>query len=47
MNAEFVRIVADVELRDDVFATKGTSAMCLEPMGKVRIVSVSDGREKK
>lgn len=46
MNTEFVRIVADVELRDGVFATKEVAAMCLEPMGKVRIVSVDDGKGK-
>lgn len=46
MSTEFVRIVADVELRDGVFATKEVAAMCLEPMGKVRIVSVDDGKGK-
>ena len=47
MNTEFVRIVADVELRDDVFATKEAVAVRLEPLGKVRIVSVDDGKGKK
>lgn len=47
MNTEFVRIVADVELRDGVFATKETVAMALEPLGKVRIVIVDDGKGKK
>jgi hypothetical protein len=40
MNTEFVRIVADIELRDCVFATKEAVAMRLEPLWKVRIVSV-------
>lgn len=47
MNTEFVRIVADVELRDGVFATKEVAAVLLEPLGKVRIVSVDDGKGKK
>ena len=47
MSTEFVRIVADVELRYGVFATKEAAAMLLEPLGKVRIVSVDDGRGRK
>ena len=47
MNTEFVRIVADVELRDGVFATKEAVALRLEPLGKVRIVSVDDGKGRK
>ena len=47
MNTQFVRIVVDIELRDGVFATKEAVAMRLEPLGKVRIVSVDDGRGKK
>lgn len=47
MNDDMIRIIADVELRDGVFATKETTAMLLEPIGKVRIVSVDDGKGKK
>ena len=46
MNTEFVRIVADVELQDGVFATKEAVAMRLEPLGKIRVVSVDDGKAK-
>ena len=38
-----IRIVIDID-GDDTLATKEAVAMCLEPMGKVRIVSVDDGR---
>lgn len=41
-----IRIVIDID-GDDTLATKETAAMLLEPIGKVRVVSVSDGREKK
>lgn len=41
-----VRIVIDID-GDDTLASKEAVALCLEPLGKVRIVSVSDGREKK
>lgn len=47
MNTEFVRITVDIELRDDVFATKEAVALRLEPLGKVRVVSVDDGKGKK
>ncbi len=47
MNAKFVRIVADIELRDGVFSTKEAVAMALERLGKVRVVSVDDGKGKK
>ena len=47
MNTEFVRIVVDIELRDGVFATKEAVAMPLEPLGKVRIVNVDNGKVKK
>lgn len=47
MNTGFVRMVIDIELQDGVFATKETAAMGLEPLGKVRIVSVDDGKGKK
>lgn len=47
MNTDMVYIGAYVELRDGVFATKEAAAMCLEPIGKVRIVSVDDGKGKK
>lgn len=47
MNTEFVRIVADVQLYGDFLGTKEAVAMALEPLGKVRIVSVDDGKGKK
>lgn len=41
-----VRIVIDIE-GDDTLATKETAAMLLEPLGKIRVVSVDDGKGKK
>lgn len=41
-----VRITIDID-GDDTLATKEAVAMCLEPLGKVRIVSVDDGNGKK
>lgn len=47
MNTGFVRMVIDIELQDGVFATKEVAAMLLEPLGKIRVVSVDDGKGKK
>ena len=41
-----IRIVIDIDGDDDL-ATKEVAAMLLEPLGKVRIVSVDDGKGKK
>lgn len=41
-----VRITIDID-GDDTLATKEAVAMLLEPLGKVRIVSVDDGKGKK
>lgn len=40
-----IRLVIDVDGDDDL-TTKEAVAMLLEPLGKVRVVSVSDGKEK-
>ena len=42
-----VRIVIDIEEHGDKLATKEAVAMALEQFGKVRVVSVYDGKEKK
>ena len=42
-----VRIVIDIEEDGDVFCCKETVAMALEQFGKVRIVSIYDGKENK
>ena len=44
-----IRITIDIDnSRLDLFATKETIAMALEPFGNVRIVSiVKDGKEQK
>ena len=42
-----IRIVIDIEEYGDKLATKEAIAMDLEKYGKVRVVSVYDGREKK
>ena len=47
MNTDFVRIVADIQLCGDFIGTKEAVAMLLEPLGKVRVVSVDDGKGKK
>lgn len=41
-----VRVIIDID-GDDTLATKEAVAMRLEPLGKVRIVSVDDGKGKK
>jgi hypothetical protein len=42
------RLVIDIHEDLDVFVTKETAAMLLEPLGRVRIVSVIvDGKEQK
>lgn len=41
-----VRIVIDVEEDGDKLATKEAVAMALEHLGKVRIVSIYDGKER-
>lgn len=40
------RIVIDID-GDDSLGTKEAVAMLLEPLGKVRVVSVDDGKAKK
>lgn len=40
------RIVIDID-GDDTLATKEAVAMLLEPLGKIRVVSVDDGKAKK
>jgi len=40
-----IRITIDID-GDDVMGTKEAVAMLLEPLGKVRVVSVDDGKEK-
>lgn len=47
MNTEFVRIVVDIQLYGDFIGTKEAVAMLLEPLGKIRVVSVDDGKGKK
>jgi len=39
------RITIDID-GDDALGTKEAVAMRLEPLGKVRVVSVSDGKDK-
>jgi hypothetical protein len=41
---KMLRIVIDID-GDDDFATKEAVAMRLEPFGKIRVVSVSNGKE--
>ena len=41
-----IRIIIDIEDHGDKLATKEAVAMVLEQFGKVRVVLVSDGREK-
>ena len=40
-----VRVIIDID-GDDTLATKEAVAMALERFGKVRVVSVDDGRKK-
>lgn len=42
-----IRIVIDIEEYGDKLATKEAVAMDLEKYGKVRVVAVYDGKEKK
>ena len=42
-----IRIVIDIEERGNKLATKEAVAYALEQFGKVRVVSVSDGKEHK
>ena len=43
-----VRMVVDIQQEGDLLATKEVAAMLLEPLGKVRIVSlIVDGKEVK
>lgn len=43
-----IRLVIDIQEDGDVFATKESVAMLLEPLGRVRVVSVIvDGKEEK
>lgn len=41
-----IRIIIDIEDHGDNLATKEAVAMALEQFGKVRVVMVTDGREK-
>ena len=41
-----IRITIDID-GDDLLATKEAVAMALERLGKVRVVSVDDGKGKK
>lgn len=41
-----IRITIDIDDYGDPMATKEAVAVRLEPLGKVRIVSVDDGRGK-
>lgn len=42
------RLVIDIYEDLDVFVTKETAAMLLEPLGRVRVVSaITDGKEQK
>ncbi len=41
-----IRITIDID-GDDLLATKEAVAMALERLGKVRVVSVDDGKVKK
>ena len=41
-----IRITIDID-GDDTMGTKEAVSMLLEPLGKVRVVSVDDGRVKK
>ena len=43
-----VRMVIDIHEDGDLLATKETVAMLLEPLGRIRVVSViPDGKEEK
>ena len=41
-----IRIIIDIEDCGDKLATKEAVAMALEQFGKVRVVMMTDGREK-
>lgn len=41
-----IRIVVDIEDFGDKLATKEAVALALEQFGKVRVVMVTDGRQK-
>ena len=41
-----IRIIIDIEDHGGKLATKEAVAMALEPFGKVRVVTVTDGRGK-
>lgn len=42
-----IRIVIDIEEHGDRYATKEAVAMALEQFGKVRVVTVSDGKRER
>lgn len=42
-----VRLIIDIEEHGDKLATKEAVAYALEPFGKVRVVSVTDGKEQR
>ena len=41
-----VRIVIDIQEDDDVYITKEAVAQALEELGRVRVVSVTDGEKE-
>lgn len=41
-----VRITIDIQEDDDVYITKEAVAMALEALGRVRVVSVTDGKKE-
>lgn len=41
-----IRIVIDIQEDDDIYITKEAVAQALEPLGRVRIVVVTDGRKE-
>ena len=43
-----IRLVIDIQEEGDLFASKESGAMLLEPLGRVRVVSVIvDGKEER
>ena len=45
---DVIRLVIDIQEDGDLLATKEAVAMLLEPLGRVRVVSViTDGKEEK
>lgn len=42
-----IRIVIDIELEHNLTGTKEAVAMALEHLGRIRVVSISDGKTDK